>query len=63
MVLSHTSSLPERTTRGSEMCDINYLDAVGFVFLQSCICTVAVSLIDIPAAAEADGNTSMPPCS
>lgn len=63
MVLSHISSLPERTTRGSEMCHINCLDAIGFVFLQSCICTVAVSLIDIPEATEADGNISMPLCS
>lgn len=59
MVLSDISSLPEGITRGSKMCHISCLDAAGFVFLWSCICTVAVSLVNVSAATEADGNISM----
>lgn len=50
MVLSDVSLLPERIPGGSKMCHINCLDAVGFVFLYSSICTVAASLGNIPAA-------------
>lgn len=60
MVLSDISSLPQRITTGSKMCHINCLDAVGFVFLWSSIGTVALSLVNVPAATEADGNISMP---
>jgi len=59
-VLSGISSLPEMVTRGSKMCDINCLSAAGFVFLWSSVCTIAVSLANVPAAGEADGNISMP---